>query len=87
MRLMLQRLQSPKQAEGRNELDHRILRLLENGPIGTYELASLADVCPREALSSVTKLIAAGDVRLVVLQYPWGVEFSLQRVRRYVDGS
>jgi poly-gamma-glutamate capsule biosynthesis protein CapA/YwtB (metallophosphatase superfamily) len=60
--------------------DGRILVLLENGSVPIEQLASLEGVFQGEAMSSVARLIAAGEARLVVAQFVWGVEFRLERV-------
>jgi predicted transcriptional regulator len=75
---MSQKLEPTTVVEESVSPDKRIIGLLENGPVGIEEVAALADVGRSEALSSVAKLIATGMVELVVSQYPWGVEFTVQ---------
>ena len=76
---MLQSLESKRGEQARGTAD-RILGLLEYGPVPLEKLAGLEGVCQNEAASSVARLVAVGEVRLVVTQYLWGVEFSLERV-------
>ena len=85
MRFMLQSLESKRVQKARGS-EGRLLGLLENGPVSIDELASLEGVCQDEAMASVGRLVAAGKVRLVVAQYPWGVEFSLERVYSWNQG-
>jgi hypothetical protein len=86
---MLQKPESFAQAEasregtsGKHELAERILRLLDNGPVSLEDLTALYDLRQSEAMSSIARLVADGNAQLVILEYPWGIEFNLQRVSR-----
>ncbi len=62
--------------------DEQILRSLEQGKLEIEQVLEQADVERSKALSSITSLIEAGYLQLVIITYPWGVEFLLQHARR-----
>ena len=61
-----------------NKEDQQILHSLETGELVLEQVVSLADVEQSKALSSITRLIAVGYLRLVIIPHIWGVEFVLQ---------
>jgi predicted transcriptional regulator len=76
---LLQRLEGLTEAANITELDRLILQLLQNGSLSIEKIVGVVDAPQYEALASITKLIGKGLVKLMVSQYPWGVELSLQR--------
>ncbi len=62
--------------------DEQILRTLEQGKLEIEEVVEQGNVERNKALSSITSLIAAGYLRLLVIAYPWGVQYLLELARR-----
>ncbi len=86
--LMAQKLEVPTRFERLNPLDQQILRLLKAGELQLEEVVALTDADQSEVLSAVTRLIADGCLELMIVEYPWGMEFELElngSARRRLD--
>jgi len=77
---MAQILQTPAVIEKSSRLEVQILRLLEKGPLSIEELTAESEGSQSETISSISNLIRKGRARLLISQYPWGIEFSVQHV-------
>ena len=73
-----------KNAEGTSEqitagdLRERIIRLTSRRRLSVEELVTALDFNESDTLSAVRELIHDGFLSLIVITYPWGVEFELQ---------
>jgi hypothetical protein len=76
--LMAQKLEVPTCLERLNRIGQQILLSLRDGQLPLEQVVALADVDQSEALSTITRLIENGYLELLILEYPWGIEFDLQ---------
>ncbi len=75
---MAQKLEVPTRLEQLNRVDQQILRLLNEGQLTLERIVGLVDADRHETLSAITRLIAGGYLKLVILEYPWGIEYELK---------
>jgi hypothetical protein len=86
--LTTQRLEVPTRLERLNRIDQQILLLLKEEQLPLEQVVALADVDQSEVLSAITRLIADGYLELMIVEYPWGIEFELElngSARRRLD--
>ena len=74
---MAQKLEVPTRLERLNRIDQQILLLLKEGQVPLEQVVALTDADQSETLSTITRLIADGYLELVIVEYPWGIEFEL----------
>jgi len=79
---MTQQLEAPTRLERLNQVDQQILKLLKDGHLPLEQVVALVDGNRSEILSSISRLIGDGSLGLVILEYPWGIEFDLELKRQ-----
>jgi len=82
---MAQVLQRQTHTGGLSTLDEEVLKLLESRPLSVEQVAAMANMNQSDVVSSISRLIDDGYVKLTILQYPWGVEFELQTASHVIS--
>lgn len=59
-------------------IEEDVMSILKNEQLPIDQVLSQVEACEQEVVSAISRLIARGIVGLVLLQYPWGVEFELR---------